>query len=103
MTPHTFAHVSSVSASSASYASISICTTGLFELDEAEVEDGEAKRTRPESSVNSVSRSYGSDLTAVLISSSSPAAGGGMELLRWMERGSFKKKAGILGCAAGAT
>lgn len=66
------------------------------------MEDGEAKRTRPESSVNSVSRSYGSDLMAVLISSSSPAAGGGMELLRWMERGSFKKKAGILGCAAGA-
>lgn len=33
------------------------------------------KRERPESSANSASRPYGSDLTAVLVSSSSPIGG----------------------------
>ena len=93
--------MSSVSTSSASYASISIFTIAPFELDEDDgVEDEEVKRERPESSANSASRPYGSDLTAVLGSSSSPI-GGGIKLLRWMERGSFKKKAGILGGGLG--
>lgn len=59
------------------------------------------KRERPESSANSASRPYGSDLTAVLVNSSSPI-GGGIKLLRWIERGSLKKKGGGLGRGPGA-
>lgn len=94
--------MSSVSASSASYASISIFTIAPFELDEDDgVEDEEVKRERPESSANSASRPYGRDLTAVLVNSSSPIAGG-IKLLRWIERGSLKKKGGGLGRGPGA-
>lgn len=87
--------MSSVSASSASYASISIFTIAPFELDEDDgVEDEEVKRERPESSANSASRPYGSDLTAVLVNSSSPIGGGNKTFAVDRERISQKEGRG---------